>query len=63
MQWISANITKSQSPLEADTVEYLGLDITYSSEKLKNTGFDFQYPDARHGIADTIAWYQRNAWI
>jgi len=49
--------------LEADTVDYLGLDVVYSNDKLKATGYTIRYPDARHGIAGTIAWYQRNGWI
>lgn len=63
MQWATQNITHTQSPLEADTVDYLGLDVVYSNEKLKGTGFELLYPDARHGIAETIAWYGRNGWI
>ncbi len=63
LQWISKNVTHVQSPLEADTVDYLGLDIVYSNDKLKETGYQFQYPDARHGIAETLAWYGRNGWI
>ena len=49
--------------LERDTIEYLGLDLVFSNEKLKATGFEFQYPDTRVGVADTVAWYQRNGWI
>ncbi len=52
-----------QSPIERDTVAYLGLDLVYSNAKLKATGFAFRYPDARVGIAETVAWYQRNGWL
>ncbi len=51
------------SPLERDSIEYLGLDLVFSNKKLKSTGFEFQYPDARVGLADTVAWYQKNGWI
>jgi nucleoside-diphosphate-sugar epimerase len=63
LQWLSRNVTHTQSPLEVDTVDYLGLDVVYSNQKLKDTGYDFVYPDARHGIAETILWYQQNGWI
>lgn len=63
IQWISKNVTHKQSPLEADTVDYLGLDVVYSNDKLKSTGYELKYPDARHGIAETLSWYGRNGWI
>lgn len=63
IQWISCNITHTQSPLESDTVEYLGEDIVYSNEKLKSTGYKFLYPHAMGGIRDTISWYIENGWI
>jgi len=62
MQWLSAK-AGMQSPLEADTVNYLGRDFTYSNQKLLDAGYEFVYPDARQGISDTILWYQRNGWL
>jgi nucleoside-diphosphate-sugar epimerase len=61
-QWLAGRLGV-QSPIEADTVEYLGRDLTYSNAKLLAAGYTFTYPDARHGIADTILWYQRNGWL
>ena len=51
------------SPIERDTIEYLGVDFVFSNEKLKATGFEFEFPDTRVGVADTVAWYQNNGWI
>lgn len=62
MQAVAARLG-TQSPLEADTVNYLGRDLTYSNKKLLGAGYTFEYPDARQGIADTILWYQRNGWL
>jgi nucleoside-diphosphate-sugar epimerase len=62
VQWACARLGV-QPPLEADTVSYLGRDFTYANRKLLDTGFQLSYPDARHGIADTILWYQRNGWL
>jgi len=49
--------------LERDSIEYLGRDFVYSNEKLKQTGFQFLYPDARDGIRDTLKWYELEGWI
>jgi nucleoside-diphosphate-sugar epimerase len=61
--WLSRNVTKELPPLEAPVVEYMGIDLAYSNQKLLDTGFEFTYPDARHGIADTILWFQRYGWM
>ena len=50
-------------PLETDTVAFFGEDFAYANEKLKATGYDFLYPDAREGIRDTMDWYRDNGWI
>jgi nucleoside-diphosphate-sugar epimerase len=63
LQWLATNVLHTSSPLEADTVDYLGLDVVYSNEKLRSTGYELVYPDARHGISDTIRWYQKQGWI
>jgi nucleoside-diphosphate-sugar epimerase len=51
------------SPVERGPLEYLGVDWAYANDKLKNTGYRFQYPDARDGIRDTITWYRNEGWI
>lgn len=63
VQWLSANVTHRPPALEAPVVEYLGVDLAYSNRKLLDTGYELSYPDARHGIRDTILWYQRNGWL
>lgn len=52
-----------RSPIEADTIEYLNVDFVYSNEKLKSTGYKLIYPDARHGLRDTVLWYKDHSWI
>jgi nucleoside-diphosphate-sugar epimerase len=54
---------KGPSPLEPATIEYLGLDYTYSNQKLKSTGYTFIYADARDGLRDTVRWYKEQGWI
>ncbi len=49
--------------LEEDTINYMGVDIAYSNEKLKDAGYAFHYPDARIGLRQTVEWYKGNGWI
>jgi nucleoside-diphosphate-sugar epimerase len=51
------------SPVEADTIDYLNEDFVYVNERLKSTGFQFTYPDARDGLRDTLRWYRDNGWL
>jgi nucleoside-diphosphate-sugar epimerase len=62
VQWLCGRLGVAP-PLEADTVDYLGRDFAYSNQKLLDAGYRFTYPDALHGIADTVLWYQRNGWL
>jgi nucleoside-diphosphate-sugar epimerase len=63
LQWLSENVTHQPPALEADVVAYMGVDLAYSNKKLLDAGYELTYPDARHGITDTILWYQRNGWL
>jgi nucleoside-diphosphate-sugar epimerase len=49
--------------LEPDTIQYLGVDIGYSNQKLKDAGYEFLYPDARTGLRETVEWYRGNGWM
>ncbi len=49
--------------LEPDTIRYLGVDIAYSNQKLKDAGYRFRYPDARAGLRETVDWYKTNGWM
>jgi dihydroflavonol-4-reductase len=42
--------------LDMGQITYLTMGIWISNRKLKDTGFVFEYPDCRDGLADTIAW-------
>ena len=42
--------------LDKGQITYLTMGIWISNRKLKDTGFVFEYPDCRDGLADTIAW-------
>jgi dihydroflavonol-4-reductase len=55
-------ITHTPPKLEQDTIRFLGQDIAYSNQKLKDLGYRFLYPDAREGLRETIAWYRNQGW-
>ncbi len=40
-----------------DMVKLFGLDILYKNDKLKQTGFKFEYPQFREGLKETVDWY------
>lgn len=58
-----AKVTGWRPPLEPDSVKYMKLDFWVSNQKLKDLGYRFVYPDARHGILQTLAWYQEQGWL
>lgn len=60
---ISQHVTQTPPALEEDSVSYFGHDFVYSNDKLKQLGFELLYPDAREGIAETIAWYREQGWL
>ena len=60
---VSTYIVKRPRLLEPDTIQYLGVDIAYSNQKLKDAGYSFLYPDARTGLRETVDWYRRSGWI
>jgi len=58
-----AKVFGKRSPLEADTVNYVGRDLLYCNDKLKDLGYQFEYPDAKDGLRDTVKWYHSEGWI
>ncbi len=63
LQHVARDMLNMKSPVEADMVRFFGQDLIYSNEKLKATGYQFIYPDARHGLRDAVLWYRENGWI
>lgn len=43
---------------EKDMVKYFGVDLVCSNEKLKKTGFQFEYPEFEPGLKATLPWYR-----
>jgi len=63
VQYLARDVLHTASPIEADTIQYLNRDFTYSNEKLKATGYRFVYPDPRPGLRDTLQWYRQEGWL
>lgn len=40
-----------------DMIKLFGLDISYQNDKLKQTGFQFEYPQFEKGLRETVKWY------
>ncbi len=59
---LAKHVTRMKPKLERDTIRFLGRDIAYSNQKLKDLGYRFLYPDARSGLRETIAWYRQEGW-
>jgi nucleoside-diphosphate-sugar epimerase len=49
--------------LEYDSVQYFGHDFLYSNDKLKATGFTFDYPQPEPGLRETLRWYIEQGWL
>lgn len=49
--------------LEYDQVQYFGRNYLYSIDKLKATGFTFEWPQPEPGLRETLRWYVDNGWI
>ncbi|MFA5787215.1 MAG: NAD-dependent epimerase/dehydratase family protein [Actinomycetota bacterium] len=49
--------------LDLGQLNYLTLGIWVSNKKLRALGFEFEYPDFRQGLAETVAWLIENGKI
>jgi nucleoside-diphosphate-sugar epimerase len=58
-----AKIMGKKSPLEKDIATLFGWDFWVSNEKLRSTGFEFQFPDAAQGIRETLHWFRQAGWL
>lgn len=47
-----------QPPVERDALFYLKGNYHIDNSKLRATGFEFEYPHYRRGLAETIEWYE-----
>lgn len=62
-EWKASNITHKEPKIERATIDLMYHDYWFSNAKLKATGYQLLYPDARIGLKDTIDWYKRHNWF
>lgn len=48
---------------EESSARYLSSSYWISSNKLKSLGFEWEYPDFRLGLRDTVEWFIKAGWI
>lgn len=60
---ISRNITQGKPFIEKDTVEYVTTNYEMDNSKLVATGYEFEYPDTKRGLVETIEWYRHEGWL
>jgi len=49
--------------LEVQSAEYIASSYWLSNRKSLSTGFQYDYPDVREGLKDTVAWMTERGWI
>jgi nucleoside-diphosphate-sugar epimerase len=48
--------------IETDLLVYLNGNFYFDNKKLKDAGFQFNYPDRRIGLIEAINWYNTHGW-
>lgn len=48
---------------EESSARYLSCSYWISSNKLKSLGFEWEYPDFRLGLRDTVQWFIKVGWV
>jgi len=48
---------------EVQSAEYVASSYWLSNRKSLATGFEYDYPDVREGLKDTVAWMTNQGWI
>jgi len=54
---LTRDVLKVRPLVEPDMLAYVTEDFRFSNDKLKGTGFEFSYPDARQAFPETLRWY------
>ncbi len=64
-EWLQKKFDFFELPrfFEESSTHYLSSSYWIDNQKIKRLGFEFEYPDARVGVRDTVAWFIRAGWI
>ncbi len=49
--------------LEPGSATYMSSSYWISNKKVKETDFEFRYPDVREGMRDTVQWFREMGWL
>lgn len=60
---ISRNLNQGKPFIEKDTIEYVTTNYELDTAKLLGTGFQYEFPDTRKGLLQTIDWYRQEGWL
>ncbi|MFB6283877.1 MAG: NAD-dependent epimerase/dehydratase family protein [Halobacteria archaeon] len=52
-----------KSPIEKDALFYFKSNYWVSNEKIRDAGYEFEYPNYRKGLTETIEWYQDEGMV
>ncbi len=52
-----------EPPFERDALFYLKGNYHLSNERLRETGYEFEYPGYRRGLVETIEWYRTEGML
>lgn len=58
-----AKVFHTRPFIEKDMVYYLKAIYSFSNEKLRSLGYEFQFPDLLEGLTHTIDWYRENHYL
>lgn len=50
-------------PVDEELIRLITVNSWLSNEKLKKLGYQFQYPDSKIGLTETIEWYKKEGWV
>ena len=62
-EFIASKILHTDPLIEKAPMDYFPADINISNCKLLDLGFQFEYPDFRRGIVETIEWFREEGII
>ncbi len=54
---------KHRPRFEAAMVGYLTKQYYFNNQKIKDLGFEFEYPGYKKGTLEAIAWYKEHGWL
>ena len=48
---------------EIQSATYISSSYWLSNRKTLEAGYEYEYPDVREGLKDTVAWFRERGWL